>query len=41
MKISPFQKYPIHSREGTEPHGTKPHYEGSVNPHNEHSHGKK
>ena len=27
-KSSPLQKYPIYPREGTEPCGTKPQYEG-------------
>ena len=32
----PLQKYPIHPRERTEPHGYKPHYKGSYNSYTEH-----
>ena len=41
MTSYPFRKDPIFPREVTEPHGTKPHYEGSENSHTEHSHGGK
>ena len=36
-----MEKVPIYLRKRTEPHGYKPHYEGSENSYSEHSHGKK
>ena len=40
-KSYPFQKYPNLPRKGTEPHVTKPQYEGSENSHIERSHSEK
>ena len=37
VTISPLQKYPIHQREGTVPHGSKPHYKGLDNSYTERS----
>ena len=38
---STLQKHAMYLREGTEPHGNKPQYEGSEIPHTENSHGEK
>ena len=38
VAILPFQKYPIHWRETSEPHGFKPFYTGSDNFFTERSH---
>ena len=41
MASSPFRKYPIYTREGTETHGNKLNYEGTKNSHTKRSHGEK
>ena len=41
MTSYPLQKYPIHPRDRTQPHGSKPHYKVSDSYHTDISHGEK